>query len=443
MTTWAIFLLIIYALHDIFDIIIVTFILSYIAKNIVEILCRHLGPRGKQVWVRRIVVVAVFVLFVAGLVTLGKILVPTIYRQTNSILHRFSTAPADSAPVSRIGRPAEGAGPPVDGVVSEVGVSGQPGPAAPGRPGENSKPQGTPAASKPEGLELNPQGQEQILKDALRQWLGHERYESFANTQAFDLLIRGTLKGAASKVSELTQKAGTYVQKIVTLFSHFLISIVFSFMIVWDLPKLEQTTIKIPEGRFRDFCREIIPSLLTFSSVMGRALQAQTLIALCNTILTFLGLTFLGIENEYFLSVIVFLCSFIPVLGVFLSTLPMSIVALQQSGGGFGLVFHVILMVTLLHLIEAYVLNPRIMGIKFKMNPIVVVVILLVGEHFFGVYGLLLGVPLCYYLLYYVIQGNDDPSIRSSGLWRSLYPEGAAGSPETPDLPKKQQASGA
>jgi predicted PurR-regulated permease PerM len=168
---------------------------------------------------------------------------------------------------------------------------------------------------------------------------------------------------------------------------------------------------------------------------MGRAFQAQTLIALCNTVLTYLGLSFLGVESRYFLSVIVFFCSFIPVLGVFLSTIPMSIVALVQHQGGFGIMLEVILMVTIVHLVEAYLLNPLIMGEHFKMNPIVVIIILLVSEHFFGVWGLLLGVPVCYYLFYYAIQGNSEPSIRESGIWRSLYPEEAKTADTTKALP--------
>ncbi|MBI2193135.1 MAG: AI-2E family transporter [Planctomycetes bacterium] len=400
-TTWVIFLLIIYALRNFFDILIVTFILSYIAKNVVQVVCEPLGPRGQQVWVRRTVVALVFGLFVIGIFAFGSVLIPTIYHQAGNILRRLSAADeSDAAPASPPAKAESG-----DAHSASVG--------------EDALARG-----------LQPEVQEKILKDALRQWLGPERYESLSRTEAFELLIDGALRITASKLSQLMEKAGEYLQKLVTLFFHFLLSIVFSFLIVWDLPKLGHTTIRIPEGRFRDFCREIIPSLLTFSSVMGRAFQAQTLIALCNTVLTFCGLLFLRVENEYFLSVVVFLCSFIPVLGVFMSTVPMSLVALQQQNGGFGLVLQVILMVTLLHLIEAYVLNPRIMGVKFKMNPIVVLVILFAGEHFFGVWGLLLGVPLCYYLFYYVIQGNEDPAVRHSGLWKSLYPERAGVSPE-------------
>jgi predicted PurR-regulated permease PerM len=424
MTTWAIFLLLLYALRDFFDIIIVTFVLSYIGKNVVRRVCRWLGPAGQRHWVRQAVVVLVFLLFVAGVVGLACSLAPTIYRQGQSLVERaeqLAALPAspknNRASLRANGQPSAADGFAADRAAQAKGASEQPPNPSPGTPDTGNGGTGT----EPKG----PKNLKELLILRLRSEIGEERYDRWLKDQQIAEQIDLLVNKAGEQLPKITAVAGQWVKRVVTFSLHFLLSVLFSFLIVSDLPKLEHRTIEIPPGRFRDFCREIVPSLLTFSSVMGRAFQAQTLIALCNTVLTYVGLSFLGVESRYFLSVIVFFCSFIPVLGVFVSTVPMSIVALVQQHGGFGLMLEVILMVTLIHLIEAYLLNPLIMGEHFKMNPIVVIVILLVSEHFFGVWGLLLGVPVCYYLFYYAIQGNSEPSIRDSGVWRSLYPEEA------------------
>jgi predicted PurR-regulated permease PerM len=59
---------------------------------------------------------------------------------------------------------------------------------------------------------------------------------------------------------------------------------------------------------------------------------AQSLIALVNTLLTTLGLIILKIPGTGFLSALVGVCSFIPVAGIFLSTIPMMAVALSEHG---------------------------------------------------------------------------------------------------------------
>ena len=53
----------------------------------------------------------------------------------------------------------------------------------------------------------------------------------------------------------------------------------------------------------------------------------------------------IGIPGAFLLSVIVFLCSFIPVAGVFLSTGPIALAALVMPGGGPGKLVAVIVMV--------------------------------------------------------------------------------------------------
>ena len=140
---------------------------------------------------------------------------------------------------------------------------------------------------------------------------------------------------------------------------------------------------------------------------MGMAFQGQAVIALVNTALTTVGLVVLGIPNPIALSVIVFFCSFIPVLGVLISSVPIVLVSLQH--GSVLLAIEAVIMVTVIHLIEAYILNPRILGSVMKMHPLAILVILFVGEHFFGIWGLLIAVPLFHYMFNHVILKKPIP----------------------------------
>jgi predicted PurR-regulated permease PerM len=57
--------------------------------------------------------------------------------------------------------------------------------------------------------------------------------------------------------------------------------------------------------------------------------------------------------------------------------------------------FLAITLIVVIHAIEAYILNPRVYGSRMRMNPVVVLGILTLFGKFFGVWGLILGVPLC------------------------------------------------
>jgi len=135
--------------------------------------------------------------------------------------------------------------------------------------------------------------------------------------------------------------------------------------------------------------------------LLGRAIEAQAAIAVLNTLLTLIGLLVLKIPLTAMLSVVVFVCSFVPVLGVLISTTPIVLVAL--NAGGFGLSLAAIGLVVLVHAVEAYLLNPLIYGKHLKLNPVLTLIILYVGYHAFGFWGLLLGVPLARYFIHDVL----------------------------------------
>ena len=129
-------------------------------------------------------------------------------------------------------------------------------------------------------------------------------------------------------------------------------------------------------------------------------------IAVVNAVLTAIGVSLLGLGSAMaFLTVIVFLCSFIPVLGVFISSVPICLIALQSSG--LTTMLLAIAMITVIHLLEGYVLNPRIYGSYMRINPVIVLVILTIGDKLFQIWGLVLGVPICTYIFGQVIQRSD------------------------------------
>lgn len=68
----------------------------------------------------------------------------------------------------------------------------------------------------------------------------------------------------------------------------------------------------------------------TFGRIFGKAMQAQSAIAVVNTALTAVGLLLLRVSGVGLLSVLVFLCSFVPVAGVIISTVPIGFVAFTE-----------------------------------------------------------------------------------------------------------------
>ena len=201
------------------------------------------------------------------------------------------------------------------------------------------------------------------------------------------------------------QRVRDYAPAVVNLLyrstATILLALLFSYLILIDLNRLKAGIGRLRTSRLGDFYEEAAQPIARFGILLGRAIEAQAAIAVVNTMLTLVGLLVLGIPLVAMLSVIVFVCSFVPVLGVFISTTPIVVVALNAGGPGLSLL--AIALVIGIHALEAYVLNPLIYGKHLKLNPVLTLIILYVGYHAFGLWGLLLGVPVARYFIHDVL----------------------------------------
>ena len=226
-------------------------------------------------------------------------------------------------------------------------------------------------------------------------YLINERGLHQLERQQSELLGRLFLGVQARQLRERVPEA---IELLWQALASLLFALLFSFLITLDFGRLGRELRSLRSSKLHDFYEEAAQPVVRFCFVLGRAFQAQAVIALVNTALTVIGLTVLQVPSMAMLSLIVFICSFIPVLGVIISTIPMLLVAI--NAGGLHLALAVVVMVVVIHALEAYVLNPMIYGHHMKLNPVLVLMILFIGHHTFGLWGMLLGVPVTYYFLH-------------------------------------------
>jgi predicted PurR-regulated permease PerM len=244
-----------------------------------------------------------------------------------------------------------------------------------------------------------PASEPHLLKDGIQSLLGFGE-QATSNPDAMKIRTKETI----SKLFES-------VSSVLGYLSSFLLSLLFSFLIVLDLAKLKQTITTLGQTKVGFIYREVGDNIATFGRVLGRALEAQLFIALINTIMTSIGCWVLGIGSIPVLAAIVFLCSFIPVAGVFVSSTPICLLALQDSTGGISAMLMAIVMILIVHAIETYILNPRIYGHHMHMNPVMVLIVLTISGKLIGVWGLVLGIPLVNYFFRHAIRyPNDRPN---------------------------------
>ncbi|MDF2694936.1 MAG: hypothetical protein K0S65_3319 [Labilithrix sp.] len=124
---------------------------------------------------------------------------------------------------------------------------------------------------------------------------------------------------------------------------------------------------------------------------LSGVVRGQLVICLVNGVLSAIGFAIVGLKYWPVLALIATVFSLIPIFGSIISAIPAVILGLTQS---FGTAVFVLVWIIGIHQLEANLLNPKIMGDAAKIHPVLVIFSLLVGEHFFGVVGALLAVPV-------------------------------------------------
>ncbi|TWU45075.1 hypothetical protein Q31b_02460 [Novipirellula aureliae] len=236
-----------------------------------------------------------------------------------------------------------------------------------------------------------------------RQWWGTSHVADWVRTHAKndgDIVMEAVVGRVDQGLSHLVRIP---IQVITSLILAILI------LIDWHGIKLAVASIR--ETRLQRIYDEIAPNVVAFGKLIGKSFQGQVIIAMFNAVFTLVTLYFIGVEYRFLLALIVFVFSFIPVLGVILSGIPICAVAILQPDGSFLMVLQVVMAVALIHLLEGLVLSPQIIGKLGHLHPILVIVILFVAEHFFGMWGLILGVPVAIYLIRVVILNTAIPGI--------------------------------
>lgn len=124
---------------------------------------------------------------------------------------------------------------------------------------------------------------------------------------------------------------------------------------------------------------------------LAGAVRGQIGVCIVNGVLTTVGLLILNVKFAVTLGVVAGFLSLIPVFGTLVSTIPAVLVGLTQS---WVTALLVLVWILLIHLLEANFLNPKIIGHNAELHPALVVLALLIGEHYGGAAGLLIAVPL-------------------------------------------------
>ncbi len=149
----------------------------------------------------------------------------------------------------------------------------------------------------------------------------------------------------------------------------------------------------------------------TNKSFMG-FFSGKLLMSLVLGIICYIGCVIIGIKDAVLISVIVAVTDIIPFFGPIIGTIPTALIVLMNSP--IQCLIYLIFIVVLQQ-VEGNVIGPKILGNATGLSGFWVLFALLVGAGFFGIVGMIIGVPL-FAVLYAFITAFIKRRLKKRGL---------------------------
>jgi predicted PurR-regulated permease PerM len=205
---------------------------------------------------------------------------------------------------------------------------------------------------------------------------------------------------------------GRGLGSVLTVLGYVALTPVLTFYLIRDFDRITTAVGSlVPEARrpaFRGFmseCDELISSYL----------RGQVTVAVSVGVITGVGLAIVSFPYAATLGLVVAVFSVVPYLGLIISLIPAIVIALVSGSVGISLA-KVAGVYTVVQLLDATVITPRIVGDSVGIHPVWIVLALTLGGFYFGFAGLLIGVPAAAVTKLLLMRGLDR--YRASAFYR-------------------------
>ena len=196
---------------------------------------------------------------------------------------------------------------------------------------------------------------------------------------------------------------GRGIGSVFTLLGFVVLTPVLTFYLIRDWDDLT--------GRIADFVPlqsrdQFVVFFTECDQLVSSYLRGQVTVAISIGVITGVGLAIAQFPNAALLGVMVGIFSVVPYLGLVVSLIPAIFIALVSGSVGASLL-KVAIVYGVAQVLDGTLITPRVVGESVGIHPVWIVLALSLGGFFFGLVGLLVGVPAAAVTKLLVVRGME------------------------------------
>lgn len=217
---------------------------------------------------------------------------------------------------------------------------------------------------------------------------GLESIRAFSVEHGF---VNDLQKGISDVTGSLPDAAGgvfTTLKGLIGGTISFFLVMVITFYMAVEEKAMKKIVWSVAPARYQMYIMGLINRM---QQKIGLWLRGQLILSLIIFILTFVGLSILGVKYALILAFIAGLTEFVPYLGPTLAAIPAIFLAFTQSP---MLAVFVAVLYYVIQLTENNIIVPKLMQKVVGLNPVISIAVLLIGLEIGGIPGAILSIPV-------------------------------------------------
>lgn len=196
-------------------------------------------------------------------------------------------------------------------------------------------------------------------------------------------------KAAESSLSTGTSILGKTIMSVSSILFILIFTLIYSFFILFYRRHLVMFLAKLFHDDHKPIVLDVVSQIkdIVKKYIIGLFLQMAIVTTLC-----LIAFSIIGIKYSFMLALFTGIFNVIPYIGI-LTGLLLAILITFATGSSFNILF-VIITVVVIHAIDSNYIMPKVVGSKVKINSLIAMLGLVIGEMMWGVTGMFLSIPI-------------------------------------------------
>ena len=217
-----------------------------------------------------------------------------------------------------------------------------------------------------------------------------ENFRSYSDDHGWTETIQSSLNDLQSNVTNIEAAAGGVFSTVFAFFGSIfslLVVLVLTFYLTVEEHALKRMLRSVVPVKYQPYITHLVNRI---QEKIGMWLRGQLILSLIIFLLSWFGLTILGIKYALVLAIFAGLTELVPYLGPFIGAIPAVFIALTQSP---GLALGVIVVYLIIQQLENNIIVPKVMQRAVGLNPIITIIAMMIGFKLAGILGIVIAIP--------------------------------------------------